>query len=237
MQTLSNEEHRQRRLERYRQACPAVLPSLLQCDFANLQREVEQLEGSGLSVFHLDVMDGHFVPNFTYGMPIVRSLRRVTTSMLDVHLMIDAPGRYVQQFIEAGADSISFHIEAEPEPADLLSAIRSAGVLAGLAINPSTPLERVRGWAREADFVLIMSVEAGFGGQSFHASALDRLQTLRAELGADYLLEVDGGVNLQTLGACLRAGADLCVVGSAIFGQSDYTASVQGLKRVMQEVG
>lgn len=236
MQTHSKDTHRQRTLDRFRQAKPAILPSLLQCDFANLQREVESLESAGIRSFHLDVMDGHFVPNFTYGMPILASLRKVTSVPLDVHLMISDPKRYAMQFVEAGADSISFHIEALPDPMSLLDELRQAGVLAGLAFNPSTPLERIHEWVPHSDFVLVMSVEAGFGGQSFHTDALDRLSTLRREFGDELLLEVDGGVNLQTIASCVTSGADLLVVGSAIFGKSDYRQALLDLETVMQSV-
>ena len=144
-----------------RQAAPIVLPSLLLCDFGNLEREVERLELAGVGGLHLDVMDGNFVPNFTYGMPIVAALRKLTDLTLDVHLMIDDPGRYVEDFYEAGADLVTIHIESTDQAAQVLQRIRNTGAAAGLAINPQTPLSRIQGCVELCDLVLVMSVEAG----------------------------------------------------------------------------
>jgi len=209
-------------LELFRGIRPTVLPSLLLCDFANLQREVQRLEEAGVEALHLDVMDGHFVPNLTYGMPIVESLRKITTLKLDVHLMISSPKNYAPAFVQAGADMITFHIEAEPQPSRLLNEIRSMGAAAGLAINPSTPMENLLPFVKECDVVLVMSVQAGFGGQAFNPIALERLKELRNNYGSELLLEVDGGVNCQSTPAVTSHGADLLVVGSAIFREADY---------------
>jgi ribulose-phosphate 3-epimerase len=228
---MSEQANQARRTSQlFRAASPAILPSLLLCDFSNLEREVRQLEEAGIEFLHLDVMDGHFVPNLTYGMPIVEALRRITTLALDVHLMISDPAKYAMQFVEAGASSITFHIEAAPEPKPLLEAIRSRGVLSGLAINPSTDFARLLPYHDACDLILVMSVEAGFGGQSFNPEALKRLATLKQSLGERVLLEVDGGVNEQTIGACVTAGADLLVVGSALFRQPDYCQAVSRLQ-------
>lgn len=213
---------------------PTILPSLLMCDFANLEREVRLLEEAGVECLHLDVMDGSFVPNMSYGMPIVSALRKVTDLLLDVHLMIVDPTTYAPQFMDAGADMITFHIEALAEPSALLETIRSQGVAAGLAINPSTAMDRMSPFVGECDLVLVMSVEAGFGGQSFNPIALERLSELRKVHGADLLLEVDGGVNEKTVGQCTANGADLLVVGSAIFRQADYCQAMTRLRREMQ---
>lgn len=236
MHLHSKDNHREWTLAKYRQSGPVILPSLLQCDFANLQRELETLETAGIKAFHLDVMDGHFVPNLSYGMPILASLRKVTEVPLDVHLMISEPAKYVDAFIEAGADSITFHIEAKSDPTSLLKRIREAGVMAGLAINPKTDLSLLFDSIDLCDFVLIMSVEAGFGGQAFHSNALDRLSHLRREYGEDLLLEVDGGVNASTIAACIAAGADMIVVGSAIFGKSCYADALNELDNAIQSV-
>lgn len=209
-----------------------MLPSLLQCDFGNLEREVRQLEAAGVQALHLDVMDGHFVPNFTYGMPIVSGLRKLTSLPLDVHLMISDPGRYARAFFEAGADVITFHIEACPEPAALLKEIRGWGAGAGLVLNPDTPLSAVDAALDLCDLVLVMSVQAGFGGQKFNPIALEKLRHLRSKVSAETLLEVDGGVNASTIHACATAGAQLFVVGSAVFGQPDYGAAVSELTRL-----
>ena len=214
---------------------PTILPSLLLCDFSNLRREVELLEESGVDVLHLDVMDGHFVPNLTYGMPIVEALRKITSLKLDVHLMISDPAAYADRFVSAGADSITFHIEAVPgDPGPLLRSIRSQGVASGLAINPSTPMERLLPHVRECDLILIMSVPAGFGGQPFDPIALQRLSQLRRDFGPELLLEIDGGINVQTVGPATAHGADLLVVGSAIFREADYCKAMTRLRRQFQ---
>jgi ribulose-phosphate 3-epimerase len=213
---------------------PAILPSLLLCDFANLQREVERLEEAGVEVLHLDVMDGHFVPNLTYGMPIVQSLRRITSLKIDVHLMISEPERYAKQFVDAGADCITFHIEALSTPSSLLAQIREQGALAGLAINPGTPMDALVPHVPECDLVLVMSVPAGFGGQAFHPVALERLRQLRMQFGKTLLLEVDGGINADTIGPATAHGADLLVVGSAIFREADYCQAMTRLRRNIQ---
>jgi ribulose-phosphate 3-epimerase len=217
-------------LQVFRGIRPAVLPSLLLCDFANLHREVERLEEAGVKALHLDVMDGQFVPNLTYGMPIVESLRKITSLKLDVHLMIATPKNYAKAFVEAGADSITFHIEAESQPVELLDSIRSMGSAAGLAINPSTPIERIHPFVSACDLVLIMSVQAGFGGQAFNPIAIERLKHLRGICGPDLLLEVDGGINCHTTAAVTSAGADLLVVGSAIFREADYCQAMTRLR-------
>lgn len=224
----------QRNRSLFQNASPAILPSLLLCDFSNLEREVRRLEEAGVEILHLDVMDGHFVPNISYGMPIVESLRRITDLALDVHLMISEPAKYATQFIQAGADAITFHIEAVASPLSLLEEIRSMGVLSGLAINPSTDMVRLRPFAENCDMVLVMSVEAGFGGQVFNPIALKRLQELKSTFGDRVLLEVDGGVNDVTIRSCVSAGADLLVVGSALFRQADYCQAMTRLEAAMQ---
>ncbi|MCY2984358.1 MAG: ribulose-phosphate 3-epimerase [Planctomycetota bacterium] len=224
----------QKTLAAMRGVRPTILPSLLLCDFANLEKEVRLLEEAGVDCLHLDVMDGNFVPNISYGMPIVSAIRKVTDLTLDVHLMIRDPNAYASQFVDAGADLITFHIEALQQPSELLAKIRSQGVAAGLAINPSTEMSHVLPWISECDLVLVMSVEAGFGGQAFHPIALERLSALRKANGPDLLLEVDGGVNIKTVGQCTASGADLLVVGSAIFREADYCQAMTRLRREMQ---
>ncbi|MHC4177741.1 MAG: ribulose-phosphate 3-epimerase [Planctomycetota bacterium] len=203
-------------------AVPLVGPSLLACDFANLELEVRRAEDAGARILHLDVMDGHFVPNISFGLPIVEAVRRVTDLPLDVHLMIAQPGRYLSRFREAGADLITIHIEAVPEPQPLLEQIRSLGAAAGITLNPPTPLSDIEECLDFCDLVLVMSVMAGFGGQQFDSVALGKLRRLRALTGSKRLLSVDGGVNVDTIGACAAAGADLFVVGSSLFSQDDY---------------
>lgn len=212
-----------------REAVPAVLPSLLMCDFGNLEREVNRLEQARVSALHLDVMDGQFVPNLTYGMPVVAALRRLTKLPLDVHLMVDRPERFLREFRDAGADLITVHVEALSDPRSTLRTIQELDMAGGLAINPATPIEAVLPFLDLCDLVLVMSVPAGYGGQKFDSTALTRLRRLRQEGHSDLLLEVDGGINTDTIGACAEAGAQLFVVGSAIFRQDDYGVAVQAL--------
>ncbi len=209
-----------------------VLPSLLQCDFGNLAAEVQALEQAGVQALHLDVMDGHFVPNLTYGMPIVAGLRRLTQLPLDVHLMISQPDKYIPQFVDAGADCITIHAEIEGNVQQCLQSIRSRGVLAGLALNPGTTVDSVGPVLSDCDLLLIMSVEAGFGGQAFNPVALEKLRQAK-EIAPELLLEVDGGVNRKTIASCREAGARLFVVGSAIFGQDNYGLALKELIHAM----
>lgn len=220
-------------MRRLRDAGDLILPSLLQCDFGNLEREINELREAGVEALHLDVMDGHFVPNITYGMPIVEGIRRLTDMPIDVHLMISEPSRYVRQFADAGADCLTIHVEIDEDVRETLEMIRNLGVGVGLALNPKTPLERAKSLLHLCDLLLIMSVEAGFGGQSFNPIALEKLKAARQESDA-LLLEVDGGVNLDTIADCHAAGAQLFVVGSAIFGQSDYRNAVRSLRQAIQ---
>lgn len=209
-------------LARLHAAVPLVGPSLLACDFANLGREVRRLEEAGAGILHLDVMDGHFVPNISFGLPIVEAVRRVTNLPLDVHLMISQPGRYLEQFRRAGADLITVHVEAVPEPRPMLEKIRSLGAGAGITLNPPTPLADVEKCLQFCDLVLVMSVMPGFGGQQFDSVALEKLRRLRELAGPKKLLSVDGGINPDTLGSCAAAGANLFVAGSSLFSQDDY---------------
>ena len=220
-------------MQRLRDAGNLILPSLLQCDFGNLEREIDGLREAGVEALHLDVMDGHFVPNITYGMPIVEGIRRLTDMPIDVHLMISEPSRYARQFVEAGADCLTIHAEIEEDVGEVLELIRSLGVGVGLALNPGTSLEQAKSQLHLCDLLLIMSVDAGFGGQSFNPVALEKLKAARQESDT-LLLEVDGGVNLKTIADCHAAGAQLFVVGSAIFGQADYRTAVESLRQAIQ---
>ncbi len=205
------------------------MPSLLLCDFGNLEREIARLEEAGVAGLHLDVMDGSFVPNLTYGMPIVAAIRRLTDLPLDVHLMISHPHKYVEQFFDAGSDVITIHVEAADEPRGVLERIRELGAGAGIALNPATPLSKVEHCLDLCDLVLVMSVVAGFGGQPFNEVAIDKLRQVRKLAGPDVLLEVDGGINADTIGPCAGAGADLFVVGSAIFRNQPYDPAIRRL--------
>jgi len=216
-------------LAKIRNAAPAILPSLLMCDFGNLLGELDRLQQAGVEVLHLDVMDGHFVPNLTYGMPIVEGIRRHTDLPLDVHLMISDPLRYAARFVDAGADLLTFHVEAVSDPIEVATRIAELGVAVGIAANPETPVELLLELAPHCDLALVMSVNAGFGGQTFNPIALDKLRSLR-ERFPDLLLQIDGGISLQTIGLASQAGCDLFVVGSAIFGQPDYASAIRDLR-------
>ena len=225
---------RRRRYLNLRAQSPVILPSLLLCDFGHLADEVRRLEDAGAPALHLDVMDGHFVPNLTYGMLIVEAVRRVTELPIEAHLMISDPVRYAEQFVSAGADAITFHIEAAGEPRHLLEKLRSLGAVASLAFNPETPLATIRPYLDACDEVLTMSVSPGFGHQPFENVALAKLRELRALVGSGLLLSVDGGVNETTIGACAAAGAHSFVVGSAIFSHPDYAQTIAALLRLAQ---
>jgi ribulose-phosphate 3-epimerase len=220
-----------RRIDDLRHSPPVILPSLLLCDFGNLADEVRAVEGAGARALHLDVMDGNFVPNITYGIPIVEAVRRVTALPLDVHMMVSRPGDFVDDFIAAGADIVTIHVEAVDDPRPVLEKIRSLGAASSLALNPPTPLEAIAPYLPFCDMVLVMSVMPGFGAQTFEPIALEKLRTLQSQWGERLLLEVDGGVNATTIAECAGAGAHMLVVGSAIFRDRDksYAQSIEEL--------
>lgn len=223
--------NRRQHFARLRLEAPIVAPSLLLCDFGHLADEVHRLEAAGVKALHLDVMDGHFVSNMTYGLPIVEAVRRVTHLPIEAHLMISDPARYAGQFFAAGADALTFHIEAIADPRPLLDELHALGAAAGLAYNPDTPVSAIRDYVSHCDMILTMSVAPGYGGQEFRREALENLRQLRVIAGPDVLLEIDGGVNADTIGQCAAAGAQLFVVGSAIFKTSDYKQAVETLSR------
>ncbi|MDR0392182.1 MAG: ribulose-phosphate 3-epimerase, partial [Planctomycetaceae bacterium] len=192
-------------------------PSLLAADFANLESNIKSLECAGATILHLDIMDGHFVPNISFGVPVVEAIRRVTKLTLDVHLMLSNPADYLQVFKQAGADLLSIHIEVVPDPRPLFDRIRGLGVLAGLVLNPPTPVEKIAPFIRECDLVLAMGVMPGFGGQKFDPCTLDKLRYIKSVADPNLLISVDGGVGDDTIVACAEAGANLFVAGTAIF--------------------
>jgi ribulose-phosphate 3-epimerase len=216
---------------RLRAESPVVLPSLLMCDFGHLADEVARVEEAGAGALHFDVMDGQFVPNLTYGMTIVEAVRPLSELPIDVHLMIDRPEQFIDDFRAAGADSMTIHAEAVADPRPVLDKIRSSGALAGLAVNPPTSLESVENSLSHCDLLLVMSVMPGFGGQKFDPIALEKLRQLHARTDLDLLLEVDGGVSNETIGPCAEAGAGLFVAGSAIFRSDDYRTAIADLRR------
>lgn len=210
-----------------RAAVPLVGPSLLASDFLHLEQEIRRMEEAGARELHFDVMDGHFVPNLSFGLPVLEAVRRATDLPLDVHLMISDPAKYVERYRRAGADLITIHVETVADPRPLLGEIRRLGAVAGLSLNPPTPIESVEPYLDDCDLVLVMSVMPGFGGQEFQSVALDKLRRLRSAGRSDLLLSVDGGVNLDTIGPCAEAGADIFVAGSALFSQHDYREALE----------
>jgi ribulose-phosphate 3-epimerase len=210
-----------------------IAPSILSADFTKLGEAIGIVEKAGATVLHVDVMDGHFVPNITIGLPVVRSIRSATEMIIDTHLMISEPGRYAAEFASAGADMVSVHVEADPHLNRTLNSIRDAGAKAGIAINPATPLAALDEALQYADFVLLMSVNPGFGGQKFVSGSLDKLRRLRqmiVEKGLKVRIEIDGGIDEHNAADVIDAGAEILVAGTAIFGNDDPAAAVRRLK-------
>ena len=208
-----------------------ISPSILTADFARLEQECKSLEKCGADWIHCDVMDGNFVPNLTFGMPVIKSIRKYVVLPLDVHLMIDRPERYVAQFAEAGADLITIHAEATDNVASCLKLIRSCGKKAGISIKPNTPIEVLEQYRGLFDMILIMSVEPGFGGQSFIESSVDKISRAK-HLFPDVLIEVDGGINRHTAKKVIEAGVDVIVAGSAILNAFDRRFAIDELRKM-----
>ncbi len=214
-----------------------LAPSILSADFANLERDIKLVENAGAELLHIDVMDGHFVPNITIGAPVVKSLRKISNMVFDVHLMISRPEDYIADFVAAGADIITVHAEAATHLHRLIQMIKDKGVKAGVALNPATPLSILDYILEDLDMVLIMSVNPGFGGQKFIPSALDKVRLIR-ELAIDMNLnidiEVDGGVGLDNIAAVVGSGANILVAGSAIFNSKDPAATIKQMKEIVK---
>jgi ribulose-phosphate 3-epimerase len=211
---------------------PQVAPSLLSADFAALGRAVRTVEDAGCDLLHLDVMDGMFVPNISFGPAVIRTVRELTSLPLDVHLMIEEPVRYVDDFAAAGADGITVHVEACADVAATLDAIRAHGVRPGITLRPGTPFQDVEPFLESVDLVLVMTVEPGFGGQAYlpaQEEKIARARDLRAAAGHDYVIEVDGGIDAVTGERAVAAGAEILVAGSALFGARDIPGFIAGL--------
>jgi ribulose-phosphate 3-epimerase len=209
-----------------------IAPSILSADFTRLSEEIVAVKEGGARIVHIDVMDGHFVPNITIGLPVVRSIRKATDMTLDAHLMIEEPGRWAADFVKAGANMVSVHVEADDHLQRTLTAIRDAGAKAGVAINPATPVEHLTEALPYADFVLLMSVNPGFGGQRFVPTMLDKLRRLAEMIrvrGLPVRIEIDGGVDANNIGEIVAAGAEIVVAGSAVFGGGAPAEAVRGL--------
>jgi ribulose-phosphate 3-epimerase len=211
-----------------------IAPSILSADFAELGNEIKDVEKGGADYIHVDVMDGHFVPNITLGPMIVKAIRPLTTLPLDVHLMIENPGQYIEAFADAGADYLTVHVEADPHLHRTIQMIKSKGVKAGVVLNPATPAEMIKPILQDVDMVLLMTVNPGFGGQSFIPSVVPKIKQIREwanEVNPALEIEVDGGINPETAAICAEAGADVFVAGSAIYNRSDRGAAIEELKR------
>lgn len=209
-----------------------IAPSILSADFTKLGEEISAIEAGGASVLHFDVMDGQFVPNITVGLPVLKSVRKVTKLTIDAHLMIEEPNRYAVEFVKAGADMVSVHVEADVHLQRTLTAIRGAGGKAGIAINPATPLNALEEALPYADFILLMSVNPGFGGQKFIPTSLDKLRRLRRmidERGLEVQIEIDGGIDAGNINKIVEAGAEIIVAGSAVFGGGKPAEAVKEL--------
>ncbi len=214
-----------------------IVPSILSADFARLGEEIQKVEQGGATMLHIDIMDGHFVPNLTIGPPVVRSIRKITKMTLDVHLMVTDPDKYAPVFIEAGADQVLVHLEAAKHLDGTLRTIQSEGVPAGVVINPATPVSMLEDVLGLADYVLVMSVNPGFGGQQFIPRALDKIRALvrkRKELGLNFAIEIDGGVNAGNVAEIVRAGCDWLVSGASIFHSPDPAATVAEMREIAQ---
>lgn len=210
---------------------PLIAPSILSADFARLDREIERIPAADW--IHVDVMDGHFVPNLSFGAPVAKAVGEVTDKPMDCHLMIEDPARWVGDYIDAGAASITFHVEATDDPRAVADLLHSRGCRAGISLKPGTAVEPYLDLLEHVDLVLVMSVEPGFGGQSFMPEVLDKVRTLRAEIdrrGLDVLIQIDGGIDSRTIGDAASAGCDVFVAGSAVYGAPDPDAMIETLR-------
>lgn len=206
-----------------------ISPSILSSDFARLADEVAEIESAGVNMVHLDVMDGHFVPNITFGSPVIGKLRKYSKLVFDAHLMIEEPEKYAEDFIEAGVDHITFHIEVVDKPGKFVESLHKLGVSAGVCLNPETKVDAIQSVAGLCDMVLVMTVHPGFGGQTFIAEAAKKIIEVRELVGPEIRVEVDGGISAENSGTVVSYGADTLVAGNAIFSKSDRKAAIEAI--------
>lgn len=207
-----------------------LAPSILAADFGILAKQIKQAENAGAKWLHIDVMDGHFVPNISFAMPVIKSIRKYTDMFFDVHLMITEPERYIDDFIDSGADGVTFHIEATDKPKECIDMIKRRGKRVGISIKPDTLVSAIEKYLDAVDMVLVMSVEPGYGGQKYMEKVNDKVRYIRKKMGADFNIEVDGGVTAQNIDSVLEAGVNVIVAGTAVF-NDDIEGSVKGLLR------
>ncbi len=211
-----------------------ISPSMLSCDFSRIGEEAEKIARAGADMLHLDVMDGHFVPNITLGAPVIKSIRNRSDIIFDVHLMISDPLKYAEDFIKAGADILTFHVESDSDVRETIEKIKSLSCKVGLSVKPGTPVEEVFPYLDDIDMVLVMTVEPGFGGQSFMEDMMRKIVSLRkklSETGKTVDIQVDGGINDETIAVAAKAGANVFVAGSAVFGAANYEEAISSLRR------
>lgn len=205
-------------------------PSILAADFGHLAEDIKKAESAGAKWLHIDVMDGQFVPNISFAMPVIKSIRKYTDIFFDVHLMITEPERYIDEFINSGADGVTFHVEATKNADKCIEMIRKRGKKVGISLNPNTPVSEIEKYLDKVDMVLVMSVEPGYGGQKYIKSVNEKIKYIREKMGSDFNIEVDGGINAETIDEALEAGANIIVAGTSVF-NDDIEGSVKGLLR------